>query len=124
MYIYIPYLGTERQATLPERYYKAISSLTRKTYLTVVPADKGGAVCVLRTNKYYALGFDVLSDTSTFLPVEEHDEEGRDVAVMQTAHNRRINAISERIEDDDMKRTIARLVSPITPLMPSMQMNH
>ena len=119
----IPYLDTERHTTLPDRYYRAISTLARKKDLTVVPADKGGAVCVLRTTKYYALGFDVLSDTNTFLPVEEDDVEGRDVTAMQTAHNQRISAIADRVKDKDMKSVINRLVSPPTPLMPTMQTN-
>ena len=70
----IPYLDTERHTTLPERYLKAFKSLQAKKDLTILPADKGGAVGVLRTNKYYALGLGVLQDTTQFMPVNEEDK--------------------------------------------------
>ena len=116
----IPYLNTDRHATLPERYVKALRSLIKKKDLTVISADKGGAVGVLKTTKYYALGMDVLNDANTFTPVQRNDIEGRDVTAMQKAHNRRIKDISERVADADMKKVISGLSSPITPKMPSM----
>ena len=116
----IPYLDTERHTTLPERYLKAFRSLQGKKDLTILPADKGGAVGVLRTTKYYALGLGVLQDTTQFKPVDEEDKEGRDVATMQAAHNRKIKAIGDKVTDKDMKSVIKKLVSPPTPLMPSL----
>ena len=64
---------------LPDRYQKALRSLIAKKELTVLSADKGGAVGVLLTTKYYALGLDVLKDTNTFKPVQDEDVIGRDV---------------------------------------------
>ena len=55
----IPHLESGRHATLPECYVKAFRSLQAKRHLTVISADKGGAVGVLLTTKYYALGLGV-----------------------------------------------------------------
>ena len=38
----IPYLSTDRHATLPDRFIRAIRSLTGKKGITILPADKGG----------------------------------------------------------------------------------
>ena len=40
--------------------------------------ENEGAVGVLLTTKYYALGLDVLKDTNTFKPVQDEDVIGRD----------------------------------------------
>ena len=116
----IPYLNTERHSTLPERYVKALRSLIKKKDLTIISADKGGAVGVLKTTKYYALGMNVLNDADTFTEVQDDDKEGKDVTVMQKAHNDKIRAIKERVADQDMKNVIGRLLSPTTPNMPYM----
>ena len=105
---------------LPDRYQKALRSLIAKKDITVLSADKGGAVGVLLTTKYYALGLDVLKDTTTFKPVQEGDKTGRNVADMQAEHNRRIKAIGERVSDKNLQTTVNRLVSPINPKMPTM----
>ena len=69
---------------------------------------------------YYALGLGVLEDTTQFMPVNEDDKEGCDVAIMQASHNRKIKAIASKVTDKEMKIVIKELVSPPTPLMPSM----
>ena len=78
----IPHLQTELHTTLPEWYQKALRSLITNKDLTVLTADKGGATCVLQTTKYYALGLDILKDSSTFKPVLESDVEGWEVTAM------------------------------------------
>ena len=116
----IPHLETGRHAVLPDRYLKAFRSLQGKKHLTVISADKGGAVGVLLTTRYHALGLDVLEDTTQFVRVQEGDKEGHDVKEMQAAHNTRVNAIADKITDKDMKKAVQGLVSPTTPLMPAM----
>ena len=119
----IPYLATQRHATLPDRYVQAIRSLTAKKEITIIPADKGGAVCVLLTTKYHALGLDVLSDTTMFAPVEDEDLEGSDIAIMAKSYNTRIKATADRATNNDLSTAIKRLVSPQTPKFPTMNGN-
>ena len=97
----IPHLETERHATLPERYIKAFRSLIAKKDIMILPADKGGAVGVLRTTRYHALGLDQLQDTNTFQPVDEDDVIGRDVTAMQQSHNSGIKAVLTQVEDEN-----------------------
>ena len=119
----IPHLATQRHATLPDRYLKAIRSLTAKKGITIIPADKGGFCCILRTTKYHALGLDVLSDQTTFAPVLDGDIEGSDIAAMQKSYNSQIDAIAERTRDGDLATTIGKLISPRCPKFPTMNGN-
>ena len=107
-------------STLPERYVKAIRNLMAKKDLTILPADKGGAVGVMYTTKYISLGLDVLGDTNTFAHVQDNDVEGSDVTAMQKSHNARINDIANKVDNVDMKKKIKNLGSPPTPNMPHM----
>ena len=86
----------------------------------MISADKGGAVGVLLTTKYYALGLGVLQDDTQFQPVQEEDKEGHDINAMQAAHNVGIRTIAARISDKDTKSMIAGLTSPSIPSMPTM----
>ena len=103
----IPHLDTGRHTTLPERYLKAFRSLQAKKHLTVISADKGGAVGVLLTTKYHALGLGVLQDTTQFAPVQAADKEGHDISAMQAAHNSGIKAISDKITDRNTTKVVA-----------------
>ena len=101
----------------------AIKSLTGKKGLTILPADKGGAICIMQTTKYHALGLDVLSDVTNFAPVTDDDKEGSDVSIMQSAYNDQIKVIGDRCRNENDKITIKRLESPRNPKFPTMNGN-
>ena len=117
----IPHLDTHRHATLPERYIKAFRSLIAKTDVYIVAADKGGAVGVMRATRYHQLGLDVLQDDTTFQPVADHDDEGREASLMQASHNRRVKDVLSHLGDDvQAEQLFKTLKSPVNPTHPSM----